>query len=77
MKFLILLVVVMAVLWLLRGRSSSTKPPPPQPRAAPQKPQEMVACAQCGLNLPRSEAVVGARGLYCSAAHLQARGDST
>jgi hypothetical protein len=35
----------------------------------------MVACATCGLNLPRSEAVVGADGLYCSVAHLKAHDD--
>jgi uncharacterized protein len=33
----------------------------------------MVACAHCGVHLPASEASTGALGMYCSAAHRQAR----
>jgi uncharacterized protein len=29
----------------------------------------MVACAHCGLNLPRSEALEGPDGFYCSEEH--------
>lgn len=35
-------------------------------------PQEMVACAACGLHLPRDEALADARGrLFCSAQHRE------
>ncbi len=38
-------------------------------------PQEMVSCPVCGVHLPRSDAVAGARGiLYCSPEHRQRAG---
>jgi uncharacterized protein len=75
MKYLLLFAVVLGVLWWARSRSPRAKPPPSAPRPSVSEPQAMVACAECGLNLPRSEAVVGSNGLYCSAAHLKAHGD--
>jgi uncharacterized protein len=77
MKYLLLLAVVLGVVWWARSRSPRAKPRSPTPRPKPPEPQAMVACATCGLNLPRSEAVVGSDGLYCSVAHLKAHGDST
>lgn len=72
MKYLLLIVVVLAVLWLARaGRSRGAERPPTGVPA----PQTMVACAHCGVHLPRGEAVAGAQGLYCSEAHRLARGD--
>jgi len=36
-------------------------------------PEQMVSCAQCGLNLPASEAVFDAGGVaFCGAPHLEA-----
>ncbi|MDP3139153.1 MAG: PP0621 family protein, partial [Burkholderiaceae bacterium] len=32
-------------------------------------PEDMVSCPVCDLHLPRAEAVVGNKGLYCSADH--------
>ena len=32
---------------------------------------EIVACAVCKVHLPKPEAVMGSRGVYCSAAHRQ------
>ncbi len=38
----------------------------------PPAPQDMVACALCGLHLPRPDAVSGNDGrLYCSQEHRQ------
>jgi uncharacterized protein len=77
MKYLLLIAVVVGVLWLVRARSSRLKPPPSradQP-AKPVSPQAMVVCPHCGVHLPRSDAVAGAQGLYCSDAHRRARGD--
>lgn len=68
MKFIIVLLVIVIVVWLARSGSRRvtgerrSKPPLP-PR------EEMVACSQCGLHLPRSEALPGRGGLFCSAAH--------
>ncbi len=68
MKFVLLVLVVLAVLWLARGgkrRVSQSDParPPPIPQ------EEMVACSQCGLHLPRGDALPGRGGVFCSEAH--------
>lgn len=69
MKYLLVLAVVAVALWLLvrprvRGSSSS------QARRGADAPVEMIACAHCGVHLPRDDAVTdaGARR-YCSEAH--------
>ena len=72
MKYLVLLLVIVLVLWLAgrprvaapRGDRSARKPPPD---AAP---RPMVACAHCGVHLPRDEALPGSGGQhYCCEAH--------
>jgi len=69
MKILLFLVVVFVLLWLLRGATSrrrgSAAPPP-------QAPQEMIACAHCGVHLPRDEALPGRGGVFCGDAHRTA-----
>jgi uncharacterized protein len=72
MKYLILVLVVAAALWWARSRRSTVARKPP---AAPPALQAMVPCAHCGVHLPRSEALSGALGLYCSEEHRRARGD--
>lgn len=71
MKFLLLLAIVALAVWAWRsGRRDlpgAGQPPP----SAPPDPQEMVRCAHCGVHLPRSEAVEGRAGLYCSVEHRQ------
>jgi uncharacterized protein len=72
MKWLLLGVVIVAVLWWLgRGRrahggakpdsASTPSPGSPNPsagqRAPSAQPEPMVACAHCGVLLPRSDAV--------------------
>lgn len=76
MKYvLVLIVVVLALMWLTRSRAPAARRD--KPRATPPAgPQAMVACAHCGVHLPRSDAVAGADGLYCSEAHRLARGDA-
>jgi len=69
MKYLLVLLVVGIGVWLLlRGRD---KPPAPRDgRRRTGKPEEIVACAHCGLHLPRGDAVVDAAGRpFCSDAH--------
>jgi uncharacterized protein len=73
MKFLVLLVVIVGVLWLMR----SLRKPPLPPTSKPQQPpplqnEEMVACAQCGVHLPRTEALPGRGGVFCGEAHRTA-----
>jgi len=79
MKFLLVFAVVWIGIWVWRqGRRAELRE-----RKAPAAsranelgpPQEMVACARCGLHLPAPDAVQGSRGSYCSAAHLHLEED--
>lgn len=72
MKFLVLLVIVGGVLWLMFGRRGRVGNEPPKSQA-PKGPVEMVACAHCGVNLPRTEALQDGTGRnFCSDAHRAA-----
>jgi uncharacterized protein len=73
MKFLLVLLAVGVLFWLLRGSLRRRMPPPgAKPGAAPDAPQPMLRCAQCGLHLPRDEALPGRGGVFCGAAHREA-----
>ena len=73
MKFVLLVLAVLLLLWMVfgrsrgghRGRSSGPASPPAQAEG-------MVACAHCGIHLPRSEAVQAGARTYCSVAHSEA-----
>ena len=80
MKLLLILVFVLVVLWLWRSSRRADRDAQAQSRSAkaPERqrpPQigatEIVACAVCDVHLPRSEALPGPGGVYCSAAHRQ------
>ena len=71
MKLLVLLIVIFAVIWLARGGRGRVAHKPPAPPRVP-LPEDMVACAECGLLLPRSEALPGRGGVFCTAAHRDA-----
>jgi len=71
MKVLFWAIVIAFVYWAWR-RSRSAGPAQPKAEATP---QDMVACAHCGIHLPHTEAVGGTRGQYCSTAHRNAAGD--
>jgi len=71
---LLVVVVALVVLWLLlRGlvrRSRGEGEPPRQ--TPPAAPQAMLACAHCGVHLPRDEALPGRGGVFCGEAHRTA-----
>ena len=69
MKILLFLAVVFVLLWLLRGATTRRRGGPSRPPSAP---QEMIACAQCGVHLPRDEALPGRGGVFCGEAHRAA-----
>lgn len=83
MKFLLLAAVV---LWLFYSpgvrrlmRSLRTGEPAASPPASPgpaegkaSRPQEMVACAHCGVHLPREDATLAEGEAFCSESHRRA-----
>ncbi|MEP7299203.1 MAG: PP0621 family protein [Burkholderiales bacterium] len=71
MKFLLLVLAGMALWWLIRGSLRGARPPRP-PAAPADAPQAMLTCAQCGVHLPRDEALPGRGGVFCDAAHRDA-----
>jgi uncharacterized protein len=70
MKLFLVLAVVLLGVWLFRsGRQDKvTRQKPPDPAPGP---QEMVSCQLCALHFPKSDAVPGRNGLYCSTEHRQ------
>jgi uncharacterized protein len=72
MKYLVLFAVLALAYALWRQQRRS---PPPQegarPPSAPAAPQDMVACAHCGVHLPRNEAITLDTRHYCCAEHQQ------
>jgi uncharacterized protein len=68
MKYLIFFVAVVLLLWLLR-QSFRRRPPPSAPRDPAAEAKPMLACAQCGVHLPRDEALPGRGGVFCGEAH--------
>ena len=73
MKVLVVLLAVVVLLWLLRRQ-----PAPAHAAAgvaagaAAAAPQAMLACAHCGVHLPRDEALPGRGGVFCGDAHRAA-----
>ena len=63
-KLLLLLLLGAVIYFLLRPRSTREGRPS---HGAPA--EDMVACARCGLNVPRSEAVQSQGFVFCSDEH--------
>lgn len=69
MKIVLFLIAVVVLLWLLKGgtgrRAGARRSGNPQV----DDPQPMLACAYCGLHLPRDDALPGRGGVFCGEAH--------
>ncbi|PJI96236.1 uncharacterized protein CLU85_0977 [Acidovorax sp. 69] len=70
MKYLVLLVVLVVAIGIWRSRrdrdDDAPKSSAPSPRALP---QDMLACAHCGMHIPQAEAMMLGDHAYCSAEH--------
>ena len=55
-----------------RDRDDTGTPAAPPAGDAPDAAPVMVACAHCGVHLPRTETLAGPDGVYCSEAHRAA-----
>lgn len=71
MKFLLIFLAVLLLAWRWRTWRAAQAPLTPRKNPAPQTPQTMLQCHQCGVHLPANDAVIGTRGAYCSVAHRQ------
>jgi uncharacterized protein len=77
MKYLLILVLALAVIWLWQGKRRAAladkarrqKAQQPAGTSGPLPATEIIACDVCGVHLPRTEALAGGRGNYCSEAH--------
>lgn len=79
MKYLLVAALVLVVFWLWRNnrdveKNTTAATRPPAPPKAGTAVAEMVACEVCGVHLPKSEALIGAKGVYCSDAHRRQAG---
>lgn len=77
-RIFILLAVVLGVIWWLRSRAGARPEPGPARRdgTAAREPEDgdasqpMVQCAQCGVHLPRTDAIAWQGQHYCRRSHL-------
>lgn len=73
MRYLLLILFIVLVIFATRALrqlgkrdGAATPDEPPRDKRAE---SIMLACAHCGLHLPRNEALPGRGGVYCSEAH--------
>ncbi|MDD2699849.1 MAG: PP0621 family protein [Sideroxydans sp.] len=66
-RLIFLVVAIALVYWLLRR----FRQPPSGTQDAPRT-EDMVSCAHCGLNLPKSEALTSGDKFYCCEEHRRA-----
>jgi uncharacterized protein len=71
MKWLLLLAVIALVMWWTGAGRNARQAQVRQAARRRAAPEAMVACAHCGVHLPRGEAVADGQALFCSAAHRQ------
>ncbi len=75
MRVLFWLLLLGWLVWMIsRLRRPSSRSAATDTSPAPAT-QDMVACAHCGLHLPKRDAVQGAHGAYCSTEHRAAAND--
>jgi uncharacterized protein len=80
LKYAVVILVVLLGVWIwsrnrAQAAADSDKPSAKAPKAKDKNapPQIMLSCAVCGVHLPQSDALIGKKGSYCSAAHRQQR----
>jgi uncharacterized protein len=69
-RLIVLIVLVVAGIWLVRRALRAGAPGESAARSS-RSADELVACARCGVHLPRAEARAAAGGLYCSEEHAR------
>ncbi|MCA1977664.1 MAG: hypothetical protein LDL19_00355 [Thiobacillus sp.] len=67
LKILLLIAIGFVVLAVIKSYQRSLQ----KPRAREAEPENMVKCAHCGVNLPRSEAIYSGGEFFCTPEHKQ------
>ncbi len=67
-RLILIGIVVLLVVWLLRQALAAPRSGKPPEQAGEQK-GDLVTCAHCGVNLPKSEARSAGGRHYCSEEH--------
>lgn len=73
MSRLILIIVIIALVYWLLTSPRRQQRKQEQQQQPPKSAQDMVSCAQCGLNLPKNESVFVDGKYFCSTAHSLAQ----
>lgn len=68
-KLLLLLVIGGLIYWVIKSAVRKNQNPNKLDQAKPT--EDMVRCVQCGVNLPRSEAVLSRGEYFCGNEHRQ------
>lgn len=70
MKYLLVLAVVLIAMYIWRSNRAQQRPPP-SARSGGEAPKaiEMVRCDVCGVHCPKTDALRGKHGVYCTAKH--------
>jgi uncharacterized protein len=78
MKYLLVIGLALLVFWLWRHNRQAEKEAAQVRRRpnglAEKEITEIVACKVCQVHLPKSEALIGGDGFYCSEAHRREAG---
>lgn len=72
LKWLLVIAVVVAVVLLMK--SAARRGELPKQSAREDKVEDMVRCRVCGVNLPRSEAIMSRGRFYCGEEHRRQDG---
>lgn len=71
MKYLVLLVVLAVAIGIWRSRRAPDEEEPKSPPSPHALPQDMLACAHCGVHIPQADALMLGKQAYCCAEHRQ------
>lgn len=70
MKYLVLLIVLAVAIGVWRSRRAKDTEAQARPQSpSPSGPQDVLACAHCGVHIPKAEALMLGSQAYCSAEH--------
>ena len=70
-KLILIVLAIVAVVWLVRRALSGPPAAGTPPPGAGEQKGELVACAHCRVNLPKSEARAVAGRFYCNEEHVR------